>query len=266
MTILSQIQEIHIGNITFHTYGLIIGLSISFAILYFINKIPENWKYSKFIIWLILFALIFGILGARISYFLIHISTRSLKLNELLKFWSGGTTIFGALIGGFCGYSIFWLLFIKNNYKIKFWEILDSVVPALALGQALGRIANSVNFELFGPPTQLPWAIPIPTYSRPEAYIDYDKFHPTFAYELILNFFNFLILNRISHSKTNFKGKPTAVYLISYGMIRLVVERFRIDTQPILGQFKIFDLLSIFFIVSGVTLSIINRKNEKKST
>lgn len=265
MTILSQIQEIHIGPFTFYTYGIIIGIAITLSILIFWKNTSEEIKYSKYILWLILTVLIFGIIGARLSYYLIHYSTSNeLILTELLQFWSGGTTIFGAIIGGFVGYTLFWKLIISKSSTLDFWKILDNVAPALALGQAVGRVANFINQELFGPPTQLPWGISIPEQFRPDVYSNQTKFHPTFAYELVLNMLSFTFLSRIYKQKIKHPGILTATYLINYGLIRLIIERFRVDTQPILEPLKLFDLLSILFILSGVTiLTIKNAKNAK---
>ncbi|MFM8321209.1 MAG: prolipoprotein diacylglyceryl transferase, partial [Chloroflexota bacterium] len=97
---------------------------------------------------------------------------------DALAVWEGGLGIPGAVIGG----ALALLLYCRRN-KLSFAEWADIAAPGLALGQAIGRWGNFVNQELYGRPTNLPWAIPIAPQHRLPGFEQYTHFHPLFLYE-----------------------------------------------------------------------------------
>ncbi len=208
-----------------------------------------------------------GIIGARLWYVANNIlGGSSYYLDDpakILYVWEGGLHFFGGLLFG----AVALYFFLKNN-GMDFWLFLDSIAPAVLIGQALARPANFINQELYGQPTKLPWGILInnlssrlPQYSDLTQYpLETTRFHPTFAYEMILNILLGLLLLWISRQYAD-KMKPGAVFagwLIAAGLARTFVEFFRPD-QPLIGDsFVTYSMLVSFLMaVAGVVLLLV---------
>lgn len=184
-------------GITFHWYGLIIGVGVWMATEIALanrGKIEEA-TLERAIIWTVLS----GVIGARI-YHVIDFWSRvySANFERVLFFWDGGLGIWGAIIGG-----LFGLLIYSLFNKLKFWSMLDSLVIGVPLAQAIGRIGNLLNGELIG-----------------------RNGEPLWTYEGTLNLILFGVLWIISR---NIKGEGvnSGVYLLGYGVIRIGLEYFR---------------------------------------
>ena len=146
--------------------------------------------------------------------------------------------IFGGLLLG-----AIVLFYYARRYKLDLWLYLDSIAPALLVGQALARPANFINQELYGPPTTLPWGILIDAQHRLAAFQDLPlypvattRFHPDFAYEMI---WNLIIASLMLWAARRYadKLKPGAmwfVWLFFAGFGRFWLEFLRPD-QPRVG-------------------------------
>lgn len=207
-----------------------------------------------------------GIVGARLWYVLNSILGGSNYYTsqpaKILYIWEGGLHFFGGLLLG----AIALYYYLKQN-GMDFWLFLDAIAPAALIGQALARPANFINQELYGQPTKLMWGIPIDASHRLPQFSDLTqfsvettRFHPTFAYEMILNILLALLLLWISRRFAE-KMKPGAIFagwLISAGLIRAFIEFFRPD-QPRIGDsivtYSMF--VSILMAISGVVLLLI---------
>ena len=207
-----------------------------------------------------------GIVGARLWYVLNSILGGSNYYTsqpaKILYIWEGGLHFFGGLLLG----AIALYYYLKQN-GMDFWLFLDAIAPAALIGQALARPANFINQELYGQPTKLMWGIPIDASHRLPQFSDLTqfpvettRFHPTFAYEMILNILLALLLLWISRRYSE-KMKPGAIFagwLISAGLIRAFIEFFRPD-QPRIGDsivtYSMF--VSILMAISGIVLLLI---------
>ena len=207
-----------------------------------------------------------GIIGARLWYVLNSILGGSNYYTsqpaKILYIWEGGLHFFGGLLLG----AIALYYYLKQN-GMDFWLFLDAIAPAALIGQALARPANFINQELYGQPTKLMWGIPIDASHRLPQFSDLTqfpvettRFHPTFAYEMILNILFALVLLWVSRRYAE-KMKPGAIFagwLISAGLIRALIEFFRPD-QPRIGDsivtYSMF--VSILMAISGVVLLLI---------
>src|SRR5688572_9670370 len=155
---------------------------------------------------------------------------------QALNIRGGGISIHGAIAFG--ALSI-WLY--CRYYGLRFWRWIDIVVPAMALGQAIGRWGNFTNQEAFGNPTNLPWKIFISPEHRPAAFATSEYFHPTFLYESIYNlaacvFLAWLCL-RSDRDRRMRDGDLLWFYLIGYALARFAIETIRTDSL-LLGPFK----------------------------
>ncbi|OGD84653.1 prolipoprotein diacylglyceryl transferase [Candidatus Curtissbacteria bacterium RBG_13_40_7] len=238
--------QISIGPLTFHFYGAIISLSIFLGWLLAqkragLYKIPKRLFEDPILI----IPLILAIIGARIYHVVDYWDYYKNNLDQVFVIWNGGLGIFGALIGAFLG---FWI--IAKFKKIDIWKILDLVAPSLLLGQAVGRIANYINQEGFGPPTNKPWGIFISPEHRPVEFLNFSQFHPTFFYEAIIDSI-FLIILLFLSKKLKIKGQTFTLYLIFYSIGRFIVEFWRIDTATI-GTIKVAQILSVIIFIIGL--------------
>ena len=154
------------------------------------------------------------------------------------------------------GYIIITVYFYCKSKKISFLDLLDYIVPYLALGQAIGRWGNFFNQEAYGIQTDSIFRMGIIESGK------YIEVHPTFLYESICNFIIFIILSLISN-KRKFKGQIIYTYFVLYGFVRFFIEELRVDSLMI-GDYKISQILSIILvIVFGIVLIYKRIKNKR---
>ncbi len=246
-----------IGPLQIRWYGLMYVIAI-FLGLYFLNRdfrkfgINIDWnQFENAAFWVIIFAL----LGARLYHVIPNWDYYGKHPSEILAVWHGGLGIYGGVIGGLlAGYVI------ARAKGWDFWLLANLVMPYLALGQAIGRWGNFFNKELYGPPTELPWAIYIPPDHRLAGYLDFETFHPTFLYEGLLDLANFFILYYMKEAGWFRKrGALVAVYLINYGIIRFFVEFFRPDSDSVMG-IKLAHIVSVIAVACGVLWLVLIRR------
>lgn len=222
-----------LGPLEFRWYGLM--YLIGFGIAYLIIKkelIRKNGPVSGDAAGDFLFYLILGLLlGARIGYVVFYnFPVYMQRPWEVFAIWHGGMSFHGGLIGMI----VFGYLF-SIKYKAPFLELADIGALAAPMGLMLGRIGNFINGELFGRPTDLPWALIFPAGGNVAR-------HPSQIYEAILEgpvLFAILWLLRTRISR---RGGILAMFLIIYGIFRFFAEFFR-EPDPQLGF--IFDDLTM---------------------
>jgi len=223
--------------------------------IYKIN--PEHLDEALF------WAIIFGILGARIYYVIFMWKDFYSKYpSEIFKIWHGGLAIHGAVIGGI--FSVYLYTKLKKDCSFSFLQGLDLFASVLPLGQALGRWGNFFNYEAYGSPTNLPWGMYVPPSHRMPGYENFTKFHPTFLYESIIDFLIFLILYNYDLKKKN-HGETTALYFIFYSINRFWIESLRTDSLYF-RSFRVAQLISIVLFMIGIIMFIYLRfqKNKKE--
>ena len=199
-----------------------------------------------------------AVIGARIYYVALEWRQYQANWTDVFAIWRGGIAIHGALLGG----TLVTILFCRWRRQ-AFWPLLDVLVPAVALGQAIGRWGNFFNSEAFGRPTDLPWAVIIPPANRPTIFLDQASFHPTFLYESLWNLgvcALLLVLFRLaSRGRINLPaGAMSCVYLMAYSSGRVWIEALRLDplclfSQPPFceGGLRMAQLVSLVLIAAG---------------
>lgn len=266
--ILSQIEELHIGPFVIYTYGLIVGISVAVCILLFLRRLPAKITERTGLYISIFLIILLTILFGRISYVLLHLDEFH-SIKDIVQMTSGGTTIFGVFAGALIGAIATWKFYLQRLLKkTTFLGTLDLFILGVPLTQSIGRIANYINQELYGPPTNVPWCIKISDYKRITGYEKFDCFHPAFLYEAILNILNFIIINIYFQRVKAQNGEVTGLYLFNYGIIRIITERFRIDTEAFWGPVKAADIVSSLLIILGISIFLyakIKNKNNHHS-
>lgn len=207
---------------------------------------------------IVVFAALFG---ARAYYVLLRWDYFIDHPGEAINIRLGGLTIHGGIAAGVL--AVWWYTHRRDQ---PFFTWTDIIAPALALGQAFGRWGNWANQEAFGTPTDLPWAVTIDPENRPDGYEQYATFHPTFLYESIFNLVNAIVLAwlvlQVPKRGWLRTGDVTGIYLIAYGVARLLIERIRTDSLTI-GPWPAAYWLSLVLILAGAGLMAWTRRSER---
>lgn len=251
-----SISTLSIGPLTIHLYALCIITGIAVAIWIgrrrYSNLGGNPDDVSEVAIW----AVPFGIIGGRI-YHVISSPQKYFGENgnpaDALRIWQGGLGIWGAIFLGAVGAYIY---FKTHKTTLSFAKLLDSLAPGVIIAQAIGRIGNYFNQEVFGKPTNLPWAIEIEAKNRPNGYEAITTFHPTFLYELLWCLFIAFLLIKLPgflKSVARNSGDIFALYIAGYTAGRFWIEALRIDeANYILGL-----RLNIWVSIVVFTLAVI---------
>ncbi|MDP2777503.1 MAG: prolipoprotein diacylglyceryl transferase, partial [Anaerolineales bacterium] len=181
-------------EIVLRWYGVLVMLGAVAGAMWAEREIRRRGENGEVIWDAMVWVLPAGIIGARLWYVMNNILGGSTYYTDnpakILNIPEGGLHFFGGLLFGVIALAIF----LQRSGK-DMWLFLDALAPATLLGQAIARPANFINQELYGQPTQLPWGISIEAGHRLAQFSDLSlfpvettRFHPTFAYEMILNF------------------------------------------------------------------------------
>lgn len=236
-------------------YGILIMTAVIVAAWITERGIRRRGGNPEFVWDAMLYVLPAGVIGARVWYVINDILGGSTRFLDdpirIIKIPEGGLHIYGAILFG--GLTALWY---ARKFKVDMWMVMDSVAPAMLIGQAIARPANYINQELYGPPTNLPWGIPIepafriPPYNDLQTYTpETTRFHPTFAYEMIWNIFAAALLFWIYH-RFEQKLKPGTMFagwLVLAGLGRFLIEFFRPDQPKIPGT-----VISFTQVVAGL--------------
>jgi len=222
-----------VGPFALRYYGLCIALGIIVA-TWLTGRELERKGYEGALALDSLFYIVpLGFVGARAYHV---ITDYDLYADDpfpgVFEVWNGGLGIYGGVVGGFVG-----LLIFARIRGISPLAFADAVAPGLILAQAIGRWGNYFNQELFGRPSDLPWAIRIAPENRPVGYADATTFHPTFLYESIWDVVVFLILLWVSRRFADRlkNGDLFVLYVSLYSLGRFFVETLRVDPAFLIG-------------------------------
>ncbi|MBQ7137275.1 MAG: prolipoprotein diacylglyceryl transferase [Bacilli bacterium] len=249
-----------LGFIQIYWYSImiLIGLLVGLTIIYY--EIKKQKINIDFFTNLAFYAIIIGIISARLYYVIFNWNYYSNNLLEIFEIWNGGLAIHGAIIGG----GLF-TLFYCYKHKVNIYRILDICVVGLIIAQAIGRWGNFFNQEAYGTLTTEKelLSLSIPRFIVDGMYINGGYHHPTFLYESLWNLFGFVILliarRAIKYIKT---GQLTGIYLVWYSLGRIFIESMRTDSL-MLGDIKVAQLVSVLFIIAGIILIVIRNKGSR---
>jgi prolipoprotein diacylglyceryl transferase len=206
---------------------------------------------------LISYIIIGVIVGGRLGYVLFYNPTFYIEnILEIFKLWKGGMSFHGGLIG----VVVTTYIFTKKKH-LNFRVYFDTISCVAPIGIFLGRIANFVNGELYGIPTEKPWGIIFPK-------VDNISRHPSQIYEALLEGVAlFFVLNFFVGKKIFNHGGISFLFLILYGVFRIISEKFREPDEHIgyiLGNLSMGSTLSAIMIILGalfLSKTFFNEKN-----
>lgn len=239
-----------------YIFGILIGWWLGKKIINHIhryNEIKFNLKdFDELITYIIISIILGGRFGYIIFYNLEYYISNPL---DIIKVWEGGMSFHGALIGIILGTYLF---SAKKNVKIFF--LLDIIACVSPIGIFLGRLANFINAELVGKVTTMSWGVIFPNFGVLPR-------HPSQIYEAFLEgAVLFLILNIIIFKKEYRLGKCSYLFLILYGIFRIISEFFREPDSQVGYIFNLFSMgsvLSFLMVIIGfIMFNIFRKKNE----
>ncbi len=262
-----------IGPIPIRAYALGIIIGAIVAIMIGERRFQARGGREGLIGDVAIWAIPFGIVGARIYHVStdpeLYFSDGKHPLNAF-KIWEGGLGIWGAIAGGALGAYI-----ACRRYGVTFSSVADALAPGLLVAQAIGRIGNYFNQELFGKPTTKPWGLEIDAAHRPDGYAQFATFHPTFLYELLWNLAAAALIIAIDRKLKLTGGRAFALYAMLYTSGRVWIEALRIDEANHIGPFRlnvwtsiiVFTVAAIFFFATrkrGRSMSALGRQDDPK--
>jgi hypothetical protein len=232
---------VELGPITIHAYALCIIAGVAIAIWLgnrrFVAAFPEARGIVSDVA---VVAVPAGVIGGRI-YHVISSPSQYFGTNgrplDALKIWQGGLGIWGAISLGAVGAFFTYRQLARSREFPQFRFFLDALAPGILFAQAIGRWGNWFNGELYGRPTNLPWALEIPRNLRTIEYRDFETFHPTFLYESLWCLLIGLLLIKFSHRLRG--GQIFSLYIFGYCAGRLVFEALRIDEANLIFGIRI---------------------------
>jgi prolipoprotein diacylglyceryl transferase len=253
--------QFHLGPLTIHTYALCIIAGMVAATIITQRRLSRRGAESGVVLDIILWAIPFGIVGARLYHVFTHGGDYfypGADLWNVFAIWDGGNALYGSLLGGTVGAYIG-----CRRTGIRLWSFADALAPAMLVAQSLGRLGNYFNHELFGLPTTLPWGLEIlPTDTMfPKDLPAGTLFHPLFLYEIIWNLVGVAVILILERRFALRWGRAFGVYLIWYGLGRSWLEAIRIDpTSDALWGIPANIWASFVAIALGIALIVVQSR------
>lgn len=245
----------HLGPIPVHWYGVFIGLGIVLALILAMKEGERRGLDKEIFADLLLWAIPFAIIGARLYYVAFEWDYYSQNLSDIPKIWRGGLAIHGGLIGAIItGY-----IFTKIK-KVSFWQLADIAAPSIILGQAIGRWGNFINQEAHGGEVSRAFLenLHLPEFIINQMYIEGAYYHPTFLYESLWNFAGVIIL--ILLRKVNLRrGELFLSYVIWYSVGRYFIEGMRTDSLMLTETLRMAQTISIALVIGAIALIVYRR-------
>ncbi len=264
----------HLGPLPIRAYALFIITGIVVALLIGDRRWEARGGQRGVIYDIALWAVPFGLVGGR----LYHLATDwrtywgpgGAGLGAALRIWDGGLGIWGAVVLGAVGA---WIGCRRRGIPLPAFG--DAVAPGIVLAQAIGRLGNYFNQELYGRETTLPWGLEIFYRRDPSGYIDPHSLdgvstgqvalvvQPTFLYELIWNVLVFVALIYADRRFTLGHGRLFALYVAGYCVGRFGVELLRDDTATHIAGIRINSFTSTFVFIGAVVYIMVAPKGRE---
>lgn len=236
---------VQLGTFELRSYGIIVALSFFLGLWLSVREAKRKGLDPGLIQDFAFYALLGGIIGARIYFIVFSNPTYFLKNPwEIVAVWHGGIGIIGALLGG-----LLTALWYCRKKQLSFWRFADTLAPGVALGQAAGIFACLLNGDSYGKPADLAWAI---TYTDPRAMAPLNiPLHPVEIYEIAAYFLVFLLIWQM-RKKYRTEGFATLTYLAGYGVARFSVEFFRGNPAIIAWDIPAAQVFAVALILVSV--------------
>ncbi len=247
----------HIGPLFFHAYGIAYVFAVAAAIIISRRRWARVGGDPELPLEIAMWAFPGGLIGGRIYFDITTPSQIPHHWWGFLAIWDGGLGIWGGVAGGVI--TGLWVARRRLTHE-QLLQLMDIVGPALLISQAIGRIGNYFNQELFGGPSSLPWALKIAAAHRPPGYGHYATFEPTFLYEMIWNVLLFGVLSWFWRRRTFRAPGLFWLYVAGYSGFRVFEETQRIDySNYFLGMRVNFWIASVLLLIALTCFALVQR-------
>ncbi len=250
-------SSIDLGPLELRAYGLAIGVGVVVAVTWAQRRWAARGGDPADVSWLATWSVGAGLVGARAYHVITDYHRFQGRWLDALKVWEGGLGIPGGLLVG-----VLTGVVLARRRGLPAAQLLDVVAVTIPVAQAIGRLGNWFNQELFGRPTDLPWGLGIDRQHRPNGYEQYATFHPTFLYEALWNLALAAVLVLYERHRPHGRpGRLFAMYVLGYGLGRLWVEALRIDDATRIAGVRVNIWVSLVAIgASAATLAVLHHK------
>ena len=243
-------NSLSIGPLELRAYGLMIALGALTAVAWSRRRHAARGGDPEDMSTIALWAVPAGLVGSR----LYHVATdwRSFqgRWEDVPALWQGGLGIPGGLMAG-----VMVGVLVARRRGLSMAGAMDVMVPTIPVAQAIGRWGNWFNQEVFGRPTDLPWALEIDAAHRPSGYSEAATFHPTFLYEGLWNVVLAIFLVRIERRGVLRPGYLVGLWVFGYGLGRLWVEALRVDRASLIVGVRVNTWMALTAIVVGAVVT-----------
>ena len=247
-------NSLSIGPLELRAYGLMIALGALTAVAWSRRRHAARGGDPEDMSTIALWAVPAGLVGSR----LYHVATdwRSFqgRWEDVPALWQGGLGIPGGLMAG-----VTVGVLVARRRGLSMAGAMDVMVPTIPVAQAIGRWGNWFNQEVFGRPTDLPWALEIDAAHRPSGYSEAATFHPTFLYEGLWNVVLAIFLVRIERRGVLRPGYLVGLWVFGYGLGRLWVEALRVDQASLIVGVRVNTWMALAAIGVGAVVTWIGR-------
>ena len=252
---------IHIGPLQLRAYGLMIAIGVIVAVRIWGKRMtligvggPE--EAASIATW----AVPAGVIGARLYHVATEWDRFSDDLGSIFKVWKGGLGIPGGILLGTIAAVV-----VARRRNMDIGQMLWAAAPAVPVAQAIGRLGNWWNQELFGRPTTLPWGLKIDAEKMPDGYAPGTLFHPTFLYEALWNLALAVLLIVVGRRMmTSRPGRLMALYVGGYGLGRFWVEGLRIDPTKSGGGLRLNQWMAIAMIAGCLLYLLVDARRAQR--
>ncbi len=249
-----------IGPFHVYWYGMILALAVVAAIVSGIFQARLRKQSPEKILDIALFGVPIAIICARGHYIMTNWVLYAEQPGEMVSLWHGGVSFTGAAFG------LLLTIVLYSKWKnLNLWCWADILTPGLALAQAVGSLANFINQEGFGAPSNLAWSIYIDFNCRPAGYEQFDFFQPLFLYESLSSLVFFLLATALAfYQVKSGKGRTGILFLVYFiflASIRFILESLELNRILFIGQLTADQVISV--ITVGVCAYLLAAKIKK---
>lgn len=249
-------NQLELGPLALNAYGLMIALGAVAGVGIAQRRWEARGGDPEDIGAIGIWAIPAGLVGARLYHVITDWYRFEGRWLDVFAVWEGGLGIPGGLVAGAAAGS-----WVAHRRGLPVLRLLDVVAPAVPVAQAIGRLGNWFNQELFGRPTDLPWGLRIDPMHRPDGFESVSTYHPTFLYEALGNLalaaaLVFLVERRLRVGA----GQLFTAYVAGYAAIRFFVEALRIDPATrVLGLRVNLWVSAVTFLIAVAVIALRSR-------
>lgn len=243
-----------LGPLTFRYYGLMIALGVLAAVEIGRARWAARGGDPDDVIEIAKWAVPAGLIGSRIYHVITDWKRYQGRWLDAFKIWEGGLGIPGGLLLG-----VAVGIWVARSRGWSITGLVDSIIPGIPVAQAIGRLGNWFNQEIYGRPTDLPWAVEIDDPS--EQFAQFSTFHPTFLYEGLLNLLIAGLLIFADRKKWLKPGAILPLWIAMYGVARFIIEGMRTDEASLIAGVRVNHWVSgAAVIIGGIWFWVVQRR------